>query len=294
MALSQWQLYVLILPAIVYLFLFNYMPMYGVQIAFRDFRSSRGILGSPWAGLKYFEKFINYPNFWKIILNTVTLSVYRLVLFPLPLVLALMLNELTNQRFKKTVQMITYAPHFISVVVLCSMVSLFFGRASGLVNNIRALFGYERIAYLESTELFKHLYVWSGIWQNIGWNTIIYISALAAVSPELIEAARIDGANRMQIIYHVNIPTILPTVIIMLILSCGNILSVGFEKVYLMQNALNLDASQVISTYVYDLGLKKGQYSYSTAIGLFNTVINIIFVLSVNAISKRVSEVGLW
>ena len=293
-ALSQWQLYVLILPAIIYLFLFNYMPMYGVQIAFKDFRASKGILGSKWVGLKHFIKFINYPYFWKIIRNTVTLSGYKIILFPLPLILAMMLNEVSNVRFKKTAQMITYAPHFVSTVVLCSMVTLFFGRANGLVNNIREMFGYERFAYLESTDAFKHIHVWSGEWQNIGWNTIIYVSALAGVSMEQIEAAKIDGASRIQIILHVNFPTILPTVIIMLIMSCGNILSVGFEKIFLLQNPLNLDASQVISTYVYQLGMENGQYSYSSAIGLFNTVINVIFVLAVNAISRRVSEISLW
>ena len=290
----MWQLYVLLLPAVVYLILFNYVPMYGVQIAFRDFRASRGILGSKWVGLKYFIKFVTYPNFWKIIRNTVTLSAYGLALFPLALILAMMLNEVGNLRFKKFAQMVTYAPHFISTVVLCSMVALFFGRASGLVNNVRELLGYERFAYMESTAAFKHLYVWSGKWQNTGWNTIIYMSALAGVSTELIEAARIDGANRVQIIWHVNLPAILPTVVILLIMNCGSILSIGFEKVYLLQNSLNLDASQVISTYVYDIGLQSGQYSYSSAIGLFNTVINIMFVMTVNTISKKITDVGLW
>ncbi|MBO4368278.1 MAG: sugar ABC transporter permease [Clostridia bacterium] len=293
-ALGMWQLYVLLLPAVIYLILFNYIPMYGVQIAFRDFRASKGILGSKWVGLKYFIKFVTYPNFWKIIRNTVTLSAYSLALFPLALILAMMLNEVGSLRFKKFAQMVTYAPHFISTVVLCSMVTLFFGRANGLINNLRELIGYERVAYMESPTAFKHIYVWSGKWQNTGWNTIIYMSALAGVSMELIEAARIDGANRLQIIWHVNLPAILPTVVILLIMSCGSLLSVGFEKVYLLQNSLNLDSSQVISTYVYDIGLQNGQYSYSAAIGLFNTVINIIFVMTVNAISKKVTDVGLW
>lgn len=292
--LSSWQLYVLIAPAVIYLILFSYVPMYGVQIAFKDFHSNKGIVGSEWVGLQHFIRFVTYPNFWTIVKNTVTLSFYNLILFPLSLIVALMLNEVENIGFKKTAQMVIYAPHFMSTVVICSMVTLFFSRANGLVNNVRELMGLERIAYMESPAAFKHLYIWSGKWQNTGWDTIIYISALASISPELIEAAKIDGANRLQIIWHVNIPTILPTVIIMLILKCGHVLSVGFEKVYLLQNSLNLEASQIISTYVYTIGLQSGQYSYSSAIDLFNTVINIIFVMTVNAISKRVSEVGLW
>lgn len=292
--LSSWQLYVLIAPAVIYLILFSYVPMYGVQIAFKDFHSNKGIVGSEWVGLQHFIRFVTYPNFWTIVKNTVTLSFYNLILFPLPLIVALMLNEVENIGFKKTAQMVIYAPHFMSTVVICSMVTLFFSRSNGLVNNVRELMGLERIAYMESPAAFKHLYIWSGKWQNTGWDTIIYISALASISPELIEAAKIDGANRLQIIWHVNIPTILPTVIIMLILKCGHVLSVGFEKVYLLQNSLNLEASQIISTYVYTIGLQSGQYSYSSAIDLFNTVINIIFVMTVNAISKRVSEVGLW
>ncbi len=292
--LSQWQLYVLILPAIAYLILFNYIPMYGVQIAFKDFRPSLGIIGSKWAGLKYFSRFINHPNFGQIIGNTVRISAYMLALFPLALLLALLLNELNSQKFKKTAQMITYAPHFISTVVLCSMITLFFGRASGLVNNIREMLGLERFAYLESTAAFPHLYAWSSKWQNTGWGTIIYMAALSNVSSELVEAAKIDGASRFQVITHVNIPAILPTVIITLILRCGSLLSVDFDKVFLLQNPLNLGASQVISTYVYQVGLQSGQYSYSAAIGLFNTVINIVFLLIVNTIARRVSEISLW
>ncbi len=291
---TQWQLYVLIMPALIYLILFNYVPMYGVQIAFKDFRASRGIIGSSWVGFKHFERFISYPNFWNIIKNTVSISVYMLTLFPLSLVLALILNELNNQKFKKVAQMITYAPHFISTVVLCSMITLFFGRASGLFNNVREIMGLERVAYLESPGAFQHLYAWSRKWQNTGWGTIIYMAALAGVSTDQVEAAKIDGANRFQIVTHVNLPAILPTVIITLILRCGNLLSVDFDMVYLLQNPLNLSASQVISTYVYDVGLLKAQYSYSAAIGLFNTVINIVFMLIVNAISRRVSEISLW
>lgn len=293
-ALGDWQLYLLIAPAVIYIFLFNYMPMYGLQIAFRNYRPSRGIWGSDWAGLQYFLKFIEYPHFRKIVWNTLRISLYSLATFPLSVVLALMIHELRGRTFKRTVQMITYAPHFISTVVVCSMITLFLNKSGGLINNIVAALGGERTAFLENPGYFPTIYVWSGVWQGIGWGTIIYLAALSGVAPELTEAARIDGANRLQIIYHINIPGIMPTVVIMLILSCGNILSVGFEKIFLLQNSLNLDASQVIATYVYDLGLISGQFSYASAIGLFNTVVNVVMLLIVNEIAKRVSDISLW
>jgi putative aldouronate transport system permease protein len=293
-ALSSWQVYVLMLPAILYVFLFNYMPMYGLQIAFRDYRVAKGIWGSNWVGLKYFIKFLENPNCWKIISNTLAISLYSLATFPLAIILALMINELNNRYFKKTVQMLTYAPHFISTVVVCSMLTLFLNRSSGVVNNVLDLLGAQRTDFLTIPAYFSSIYVWSGVWQDIGWGTIIYLAALSGVSPELHEAAYIDGATRLKVIWHVNVPTILPTIIIMLILRCGGILSVGFEKIYLLQNALNLDVSQVISTYVYDIGLLGGQFSYSTAIGLFNTIVNVTVLLLVNTIAKHTSEVSLW
>ena len=292
--LTDWQLYLLVLPAVVYIFLFNYMPMYGVQIAFRNFRPSKGIWGSQWVGLQFFIKFVKYPHFSKIVLNTLWISLYGMATFPLSIILALMLNELNNEKFKKIVQMITYAPHFISTVVLCSMITLFLNKDNGMINNIISAFGGKRQAFLEIPACFSTIYVWSGVWQGIGWGTIIYISARAGVPMEQVEAARIDGASRFQIILHVNVPTIMPTIVIMLIMSCGSVLSVGFDKVYLLQNPLNMDASNVISTYVYELGLLNGQFSYSAAIGLFNTIVNVIMLLIVNAIARRVSEISLW
>ncbi len=292
--LSDWQLYVLILPAVVYIFLFNYMPMYGVQISFKHFRPSKGIWGSEWVGFEYFRNFMNHPLFWRLIWNTMRISLYSIATFPLPVILALLINELDSQRFKKTVQMVTYAPHFLSTVVVCSMVTLFCDKNSGLFNNIIALLGGERVAFLEKAHLFTPIYVWSGVWQSIGWNSILYIAALSGVSPELVEAARIDGANRLQIVTHVNIPSIMPTIVITMIMSCGGILSVGFEKVYLLQNSLNLDASNIISTYVYELGLIDAQHSASAAVGLFNTIVNITMLLIVNAIARRVSEISLF
>ena len=292
--LSDWQLYVLIAPAVIYIFLFNYMPMYGVQIAFRNFKPSKGIWGSPWVGLKYFEKFVKNPLFGRLIWNTMRISLYSLATFPLPIILALMINELDNQKFKKSVQMVTYAPHFLSTVVVCSMITLFCNKDSGLFNNIAAALGGQRTAFLEKANLFTPIYVWSGVWQGIGWSSILYIAALSGVSPELVEAARIDGANRLQIVLHVNIPAIMPTIVITLIMSCGGILSVGFEKVYLLQNKLNLDASNIIATYVYELGLLNAQFSASAAVGLFNTIVNVTLLLIVNAIARRISEISLF
>ena len=291
--LGSWQLYVMLVPTLAYLFLFNYMPIYGVQIAFRDFRGSRGIWGSQWVGLKHFIRFINYPNFWPILRNTLVISLYSLATFPCSVILALLFNEIDNRFFKRTVQMVAYAPHFISTVVVCSMLTLFLNR-NGLINNLLAAVGVPRTDYLTYPEYFASIYVWSGVWQSVGFGTVIYMSALSSVPGELIEAARIDGATRMRIVWHINIPTILPTIVTMLILRCGSILGVGFEKVFLLQNSLNLDASQVISTYVYDLGIQRAQYSYSSAIGLLNTVVNVILLMIVNKISRKVTQVGLW
>ncbi len=292
--LDHWQIYLLLAPAVIYFIIFYYWPMAGLQIAFRDYRVSKGIWGSAWVGFKYFEKFFSHPQCWKIIRNTLVISLYSLATFPLSILVALLINEIHSGAFKKTVQMVTYAPHFISTVVICSMITLFMNQSTGLFNNIIALAGGERVDFLGTAAYFPHIYVWSTVWQDLGWGTIIYLATLSSVSPSLHEAAFIDGANRMQIIWHVNIPSILPTIVIMLIMSCGRILSVGFEKIYLLQNSLNLDVSQVISTYTYELGLIGGQYSYSTAIGLFNTVVNVVMLVIVNLISKRLSDVSLW
>ena len=290
----DWQLYVLILVPIIWIFLMCYVPMNGILISFQDYRPKKGIWGSPWVGLKHYVKFINYPNFWKILGNTAYISLYSLATFPLAVILALLINELNSSKLKKTVQMITYMPHFISTVVICSMLTLFTHRTNGLFNNVIEMLGGERQAFLENPAAFPSLYVWSGVWQELGWNSIIYLSALAGVSPELVEAAQIDGASRAQIVRHVNIPCIMPTFVITLILRCGSILNVGYEKVLLLQNSLNLDASQVISTYVYELGLLGGQFSYSSAVGMFNTIINVVCLLTVNFIAGRVSDVSLW
>lgn len=291
---NRWQMYVLVLPAMVYVFIYHYLPMYGVQIAFKDFRTSLGIWDSPWVGLKHFQKFINLPIFWTLIQNTLTITLYSLATFPLPVIFALMLNEVRSTHLKKAIQIVSYAPHFISTVVLCSMLTLFLNENTGVINSILSMLGLSRISFLTVPAYFPGVVVWSGVWQELGWNSIIFLAALAGVSPELVEAARIDGASRLQIIRHVNLPCILPTVVILLIMRCGSLLSLGFEKVFLLQNPLNLEASRIISTYTYELGLIGGQYSLSSAVGLFNTIVNVILLILVNFIANRLTEISLW
>ena len=291
---KNWQLYILLLPAVIYLFLFNYVPIYGVQIAFRDFSTRGGITGSEWVGLKHFLRFFNFPNFLLLIKNTLKISIYTLLTFPCAIVFALMINEVRNPRFKKFVQMVSYMPYFLSTVVVCSLLRLFLSENTGVFNDIIEMLGGVRRDFLAVPTYFDDIYVWSGVWQTLGWNSIIYIAALAGVPEELIDAARVDGANRLQVIRNVNIPTIMPTIMIMLILSCGQVLNVGFEKVFLLQNPLNMSSSQVISTYVYQIGLTSGQFSYSTAIGLFNNVVNIIVLCIVNAVAKKTSGTSVW
>ncbi len=291
---NRWQMYVLVLPAMVYVFIYHYLPMYGVQIAFKDFRTSLGIWDSPWVGLKHFQKFIHLPIFWTLIRNTLTITLYSLATFPLPVIFALMLNEVRSTHLKKTIQIVSYAPHFISTVVLCSMLTLFLNENTGVINSILSMLGLSRISFLTVPAYFPGVVVWSGVWQELGWNSIIFLAALAGVSPELVEAARIDGASRLQIIRHVNLPCILPTVVILLIMRCGSLLSLGFEKVFLLQNPLNLEASRIISTYTYELGLIGGQYSLSSAVGLFNTIVNVILLILVNFIANRLTEISLW
>lgn len=288
------QLYLLILPAIIAVLIFHYFPIYGVQIAFRNYRPRKGIWGSDWVGLANFLRFFNYRDFGKILKNTLSITLYSLSTFPLAVILALMINEVQNKAFKKYVQMVSYAPHFVSTVVVCSMVILFTNYQSGLFNTILTSLGLDRIDFMIQPQYFTSLYVWSGVWQNIGWGTIVYLAALNNVSPELVEAAKIDGATRFKIVRHVTFPCILPTVITMLILRTGSVLSVGFEKIFLLQNPLNLEVSRVISTYVYEIGIEGGQFSYSAAIGLFNNVVNVIMIMIVNAISKKITDVGLW
>lgn len=287
------QLYILLAPAIIWLIIFHYIPIYGIQIAFRDYTPGLAIDQAKWVGLKYFKIYLNSPLFWPMIRNTLTLSVYGIVAgFPLPILFALMLNELKSERYKKIVQTVTYAPNFISTVVLCGMIILFFNPSYGPIVLFLKQLGVDIGNILISKTAFKHLYVWSGVWQGTGWSCIIYLSALSGVDPALHEAALIDGATRMQRIWHINIPMILPTIMITLIMSCGGILGTSFEKIYMLQNDMNLEVSRVISTYTYEQGLLGGKYSLTTAIGLFNTVINFFVLVTVNWISRKTTEIS--
>jgi putative aldouronate transport system permease protein len=292
--LESWQWYVLLLPALVYLIIFHYGPIYGIQIAFKNYRATRGIWGSDWVGLKHFIRFFDFPNFWKLIRNTLSITLLSLATFPAGVLFALYLNEILAVRYKKTVQMITYMPHFLSEVVVCALLIIFLDRSMGPINNLVEALGGERQNYLGIPTAFAPIYVLSGLWQNLGWQSILYISALSSVPMEEIEAAKIDGASRQQIMWRINLPNILPTVIITFLLRVGGIMNVGFSKIFLLQNNLNLDYSNVISTYTYDIGLVGGQFSYAAAIGLFNNVINILVLLLVNQIIKRVSETSLF
>ena len=292
--LRNWQLYLFLLPALTYFLIFHYIPMYGVQIAFKDYFANLGILGSPWVWFEHFERFFDSYYFWRLLKNTIILNAYNLLLFPLPIIFALSLNELRNGPFKKWTQTLTYAPHFISVVVVVGMLVAFLDPLTGLVNHAITSLGFESIPFLTSPEWFRHVFVWSGQWESLGWNTIIYLAALAGVNPELHEAARVDGASRLQTVLHINIPSIMPTVIILFILNMGNFMQIGFEKVLLMQNTLNSETSDIIQTFVYETGILEGRYSFAAAIGLFESVINIILLITVNQIARKVSENSLW
>lgn len=291
----NWDLYLLILPVIVYFAVFHYYPMYGVQIAFRNFIANRGILGSPWVGWRHFERFFNSFYFWRLIRNTLGIGVYELVVgFPIPIILALSINEVKNERFKRLVQNVTYAPHFLSTVVVVGMLFLFLNPNYGVINGAIQLFGGKKISFMTEPKFFKSIYVLSGVWQNMGWSSIIYLAALSGVDPELHDAAMVDGASQLQRIRHINLPAILPTIVTLLILNVGRVLSVGFEKVFLMQNSLNLESSDIIATHVYRTGLQGAQYSYSAAVGLFNSVVNFIMLVSVNRLARKMSETSLW
>lgn len=289
-------LYVLLLIPLTVLILFSYVPMFGVQIAFRDYSILEGIWNSPWVGLKYFRQFIESPVFWKVIRNTLVLSFYSLATFPLPVILAILLNYVPSKHFRKTVQMVSYAPHFLSTVVMCGIILQFLDKRSGMINAFLGLFGVGAASYMANPSAFSHIYIWSGVWQGIGYSSIIYIAALAGVSLELHEAAIVDGANIIRRIWHIDLPAILPTLCIMLIMACGSIMNVNFEKILLLQNNLNSPASEVISTYVYKQGFASTfpRYSYSSAIGMFSSIVNMILLITVNQITRKLSDNGLW
>lgn len=292
---KHWQMYLFLLLPLAYLIIFCYVPMYGVTLAFKDYRIMEGIMGSPWAGTKYFKQFFMSPNFVLLLKNTIYISLYSLIAgFPAPIFLALALNEVKSKSFKKFVQMVTYAPYFISMVVLVGMIITFMTPRIGILNNLAEMFLGKQVNLMGESGLFRTTYVLSGIWQTSGYGAIIYIAALSGIDPALYEAAVLDGATRFQKMIHIDIPGIMPTIVIMLILSLGGVLSVGADKAFLMQNPLNLNNSEIIATYVYKIGLVSGQYSFSTAVGLFNSVVNFTLLVIVNWISRRLSETSLW
>jgi putative aldouronate transport system permease protein len=291
----NWDLYLVVALPVIYIIVFAYIPMYGAQIAFKDFVAAKGIMGSPWIGFKHFRDFFHSYYFVRTLTNTLGVSLYGLLAgFPFPIILAILLNEVGSQPYKKTVQMITYMPYFISTVVLVSMVMQALDLRIGVVNNILKLVGLAPVHFMAKPELFKSIYVWSDIWQGAGYGSIIYLAALSSVDPALYEAAIVDGATKLQRIRLIDIPTILPTIVILFILNMGGMMSVGFEKVYLMQNPLNLSSSEVISTYVYKVGLLGGDFSFSTAVGFFNSVINCLLLVLFNALAKRIGQASLW
>ena len=296
---KDWQLYLFLLVPVIYILIFKYVPMGGLVLAFKEYKVRKGIWGSDWVGLEHFIRFFESYEFERVLKNTIVLSVYTLaVSFPFPIMFALMINSVRNEKFKKVTQTIVNMPHFISVVVMVGILFSVFHNRTGLYGNLMHSFtGKWPEDLFGSPDSFRHFYVWSAVWQHFGWDSIIYTAALSSVDPSYHEAAQIDGASRLKRVVHVDLPTILPTIITMLILRMGSVLTIGFEKVYLLQNSLNLSASQTISTYVYQVGLSaqgNGEFSYATAIGMFNNVVEFILVLIVNKISKKVSETSLW
>lgn len=287
-------LYALLLPSMILLICFTYLPMYGIIIAFKDYSPALGIWGSPWVGFKHFVQYFNSYQFELTIKNTLNISLYSLLVgFPLPIALAILCNQIRVGMFKKVFQVTTYLPHFISTMVMCGMILIFLSPSNGMIANLLSLIGIEMPNILSKSSLFSSVFVWSDVWQHVGWDSIIYLAALSAINPTYYEAATVDGASKMQKIIYIDLPLLLPTAMILLILRAGGLLSVGFEKVLLLQNPMNLTGSEVISTYVYKLGLQNFQYSLSTAIGLFNTVVSVIILLSVNWLSKRLTKTSL-
>ena len=293
--LRHWQLYVIMLVPLLCLVLFKYVPMIGLQIAFKTYRVKAGIWDSPFVGWKHFIRFFESPSTMQIIWNTVSLSLYSIAAsFPLAILLAIALNEAQQRSLKKLVQMITYAPYFISTVVLVSMLNQFLDPRIGVLSMMLQQLGIDTRNIMGNPDLFRHLYVWSGIWQSTGYSAIIYLAALTGISHELTEAAVIDGCTRIKRIWHVDLPGIRPSVVTLLVLNMGYVMSVGFEKVFLMQSPSILNVSEVMSTYIYRIGLQNSDYSYSTAIGLVNSIINLILIMTVNQIARKTGEQALW
>jgi len=293
--LQSKELYLFCLPGILVMLIFHYWPLYGAQIAFRAYSVRRGIWGSPWVGLYHFARFFRSANAVKIILNTLVLSFYSLAAgFPLPIILALLLNSFRHKRYTKVIQTVTYAPHFISTVVMCGMIILFLSPRVGAVNMIMGLLGIQPVNFMGERSIWRHVYVWSGVWQNMGWSSVVYFAALSGVNPELHEAATVDGATKFQRIIHIDLPAILPVAVMLLILNLGSVFYVGFEKAYALQNPLNLSVSEIISTYVYKIGILNNDPAFSSAVGLFNSAVNAVLLITANTISRKLSDNALW
>ena len=291
----NWQFWAIIAVPVIYAFVFAYIPMGGIILAFKDYSIRKGILGSPWVGLKYFKQFLTSTSSKTVIANTFILGIYSLVVnFPFPILFAVLVNELRSVKFKKSVQFISYAPYFISTVVLVGMMMQMMDLRTGVFNKILTALGFQAVNFFGDPKCFRGLYVWSGLWQTMGYNSIIYIAALAGVNPELKEAATVDGASRFQRIWYVDLPSIMPTIVIMLIFSCSSIVNIGFDKVYLMQNSMNASVSEVISTYVYKVGLINSDFGFSTAAGLFQSLVSFIILVVVNQLAKKFTETSLW
>ena len=290
---KHWEFYVLLLPGIILTIVYKYWPIYGVQIAFRDYNAMDGFFGSPWVGLEWFKRFFTNFNSARMIRNTVLLSLYSILwTFPIPIILALLINQVRQKRFQRVSQTILYAPHFISVMILCGMLKIFLSPYGGLISVIMQAFGGEQVNLIDSSSAFRTIYIASSIWQDAGWGTIIYMATLSSVDASLHEAAKVDGANAFQRMLHVDVPELIPVIVIQLIMSFGNLMNVGFEKAYLLQTSLNKETSEIIATYVYEQGMLRAMYSFSTAVGLFNTVVNIALLIIVNNISKKLSDVS--
>lgn len=287
-------LYFMMIPVLGYYIIFHYFPMYGALIAFKDYSPMKGIIGSDWVGLAHFKDFFGSYYFWRILTNTLVISLYSLIfMFPAPIILALLINEVKNQAFKKVVQTVSYMPYFISLVVICGMITDF-TNSNGIINTIFSWFGYDGAAMLQKPGLFRPIYIFSEVWQKIGWDSIIYIAALMGIDQEQYEAARIDGASRLKQMFYITLPGILPTITIMFILRMGNMLNVGFEKIILLYNPVTYETADVISSFVYRKGLLEFGWSYSTAVGLFNSIVNLVLLISANYISRKVNDSGLW
>lgn len=292
---SQRYLLLLLLPGLIYFIVFKYTPMYGAIIAFKDFNPRVGILESPWAGLKYFKQFFQIPNCWRLIRNTLLLSLYDLIFnFPVPIIFALLLNEVRCKRYKKAVQTISYLPHFVSVVIVVGLMKTMFSPNGGVINSILGMFGVDPINFFSEKSWYRTLYVGSGIWQSFGWGSIIYLASMAGIDPGLYEAARLDGAGRFRCMWHITLPAIRPTITILLIMRLGKLLSVGFEKAILMYGPATYEVSDMISTYVYRYGLTKANYSFGAAVDLMNSVVALILIFAANKICRKLSDTSLW